>query len=136
MIYDILEQKLVNAGLGVIGVSLFRGDMPATVTRGMMFRMPLSGVRIDPYLPGYHKPVLQLIVRHVDPVIGDLLAANCEKALTIKGAESFGATAEHGAGELKIFYARELPIRFPRLPGNILEWSINFVTAFSFAPLA
>lgn len=136
MIWDILEAKIVDAGLGQPGVSLFRGFMPSDVRVGVMFRHPLQGVRINPYIPGFYRPTLQAIVRHHDPVAGSLLAGQVMKKLTVQGRENHPATAERGAVLISMFYPRELPIQFPRLDGNGIEWSINFITAFSIEPLA
>lgn len=133
MIWDILETKLTAAGLGVSGQSMFRQFMPATVKIGVMLKAPLTGVAIDPYLPGYYKPTLQVIVRHTNPEVGEKLAMDVMEALTVQGPEFHAATSEHGAVQIMRFFPRELPIRFPRLDGNELEWSLNFETAFVIA---
>lgn len=132
MIWDIMVAKLLDANLDLeAGVSLFVETMPSDVTVGVMLRSPLSGVRIDQYLPGYYKPVLQVIVRHTDPVLGETLAGKVNDALTIAGEESYPQNADRGAVQLKLFCPRELPIRFPRMDGGTVEWSTSFLSAFT-----
>lgn len=133
MIWDILEKKITDAGIAVSGTTMFRQFMPATIRIGVMLKMPLTGVAIDPYLPGYYKPLLQVIVRHTDAQEGEAMAQAVMEALTINKAEFYDANDEHGAVQIMKFYPRELPIRFPRLDGNELEWSLNFETAFTMA---
>lgn len=134
MIFDILEKKLTDAGLVVAGESLFRQDMPGECLVGVMLRAPLSGVAIDPYIVGYHMTSIQVITRHTDPVLGEKLANDVCKALAVEIEEPFEATAERGAGSIKVFYPKTLPIRFPRLEGNGLEWSQNFTASFGLKP--
>lgn len=135
MIWDILEKKITDAGLGIAGQTLFRHSMPAEVSRGIMFKNPLVGIVVDPHIPGFHKPDLQCIIRHPDVYEGDTLAEQVQALLTIAGPESYPATAERGAVTLKIFEPKTLPIQYPRLKGNGIEWSLNFITAFNILPL-
>lgn len=135
MIWDILEQKIMDAGLGVPGASLFRHAMPFETVQGVMLRAPLTGINVDPHIPGLYKPVLQVIVRHNDPVAGDCYADQVTQALTVIAEENYPATPHRGAVELKVFYPRQLPIQYPRLEGNGFEWSLNFTTAFTIQPL-
>ncbi|SCW95652.1 minor capsid protein [Ancylobacter rudongensis] len=134
MIFDILEHKIAAAGLGVPGESLFRGTMPAECTVGVLFRMPLEGIPVDPHIVGWHKPRLQVIVRHTDPVQGEALANKVIKTLLVEHPEDHPATAERGRARITVFYPAQLPIQFPMLEGNAIEWSLNFRTAFSVEP--
>ena len=133
MIYDVLEQKIVDAGLAVPGVSLFRGRMPAECQVGVMFRTPLAGVQTDGEIPGWYKPNLQVIVRHTDPVEGQKLCDDVIKALIVEAPEHH-VGPESGDVIISIFYPKHLPIDFPPLEGNGIEWSIVFTTAFAFKP--
>jgi len=134
MIHDIIEKKIADAGLAVIGESLFRNFMPAEVNVGVMTRDPLQGVNVDPFIFGWYKPDLQLIVRHTDPVIGRQLCDKVIKALLVTSLEQHPATEEHGPAHINLFYPRQEPIQFPRLEGNGIEWSLNFRTAFGVVP--
>lgn len=132
MIWDILETKLADAGIASeADGNYFFNEMPADVKIGVMVRSPLSGIKTDPHLPGYYTPTLQVIVRHIDPVDGEKMAYDVINALRIEAPELHPETAERGAVHLKVFYPRELPIRFPRLEGGSIEWSVNFRTAYS-----
>jgi hypothetical protein len=133
MIWDILQKKIEDAGIASVAAgNLFLNTMPGDVTVGVMMKAPLSGVRVDPHIKNYFKPTIQFIVRHTDPLAGDIMAINLMRALTIEGEETYPATAARGKAQLKVFYPRELPICYPRLDGGSIEWSINFVTSFSF----
>ena len=134
MIWDILVRKLEEAGLGVAGADIFINSMPAETEVGIMIKPPLVGIRVNHYIPGYYTPVVQLIVRHTDPVIGEKMANDVVSALRILN-ESFDATSERGAVNIKMFLPRELPIRFPNLQGGGYEFSLNFITAFGIAAL-
>lgn len=134
MIWDILEKKLMDAALlvpAIPGQTLFRHTMPADATKGVMFKNPLSGIPVDPYLPGFHKPSLQAIVRHVDPEEGDLLSQQVIDALQVDEPEDYPETDKRGRVRIHVFYPNTLPIQFPRLTGNGFEWSLNFTTAFA-----
>src|ERR1051326_8856037 len=121
MIWDILEDKVRKANLSVPavdGTTLFRHTMPAVAAKGVMFKNPLAGIKVDPYLPGFYKPSLQAIVRHVDPEEGDILAAQVVAALQIDEPEHNEATDKRGRVRLHVFSPSTLPIQFPRLDGN------------------
>jgi hypothetical protein len=135
MIWDIIEQKLAAAEIASEAEgTLFLDEMPADVRVGVLLKSPLTGIRFDPHMPGYHKPRLQVIVRHTDPVEGAAMAAAVMRALIIPGVENYPATVERGAVQLNLFYPDALPIRYPRLDGDTIEWSCNFNTSFSIQP--
>lgn len=131
MIWDIIEQKLVNGGYGQVAVNIFREHMPGDVKIGFMLKSPLSGIPVDPYLPGFHKTPLQVIVRHTDPAVGEVVANNVMKLLSTEAAKSYPATSERGALILHRLMPDRLPIRFPRLEGNGFEWSLNFRAVYA-----
>jgi hypothetical protein len=54
--------------------------------------------------------------------------------LFVEAPEVHDATAERGRAHISLFYPKSLPIRFPRLEGNGLEWSQHFDAAFGFEP--
>jgi hypothetical protein len=129
MIGDILEQKLEGIGL-VKGVDLFRGFIPSEVSIAVMTREPLDGIQIDPYISGRYKGDMQVIVRHTDPEAGVALARSVWKALDQRHRELFPATSERGEVHLDQFIPRTLPIQYPRLDGNTIEWSQTFSMVF------
>lgn len=130
MIWDIVEEKLIDSGYGEVGVNLFREHMPGDVKVGIMLKSPLSGIPVDPYLPGFHKTPLQIIVRHVDPGAGEIMAKNVMKLLSTEVASAYPANSERGPLILHRLMPDRLPIRFPRLEGNGYEWSLNFRAAY------
>lgn len=135
MIADIFEKKLVAANIGLTpGGNLFRDTMPGDVSVGVMTREPLGGIAVDPYIEGWYKPHLQVIVRHHDPVEGRALANQVIKALVVQKRELHEATAEHGPCHLDLCFPHQEPIRYPRLESNLIEWSLNFRTAFGIVP--
>jgi hypothetical protein len=135
MIFDILEQKIQDAGLAVAGQTLFRNNMPADVMIGVMTRVPLEGLQVDANMPGRHKGRMQVITRHTDPVLGAKLSADVTKVLQVQAMERYDATAERGRASISLFYPETLPIQFPRLDGGGLEFSQHFKVVFTCDPL-
>jgi hypothetical protein len=131
MIWDIIQKKIEDAGLAVGGETLFLQNFPGDVSVGIGMFEPLEGVHIDPYMPGLHKPDLKIIVRHSNVADGAALARQVMNLLTITAEEAYAATADRGAVMLKVFYPRSLPIQFPALSGNGIEWALVFQTAFT-----
>lgn len=134
MIYDILESKLMADGF-TPGLDLFRNYMPADCVIGVMTRVPLQGLPIDPHIPNYYRGKIQVIVRHKDPVIGSTMSNRVQKLLTVEGREVYPASTERGETHLDLFLAETLPISFPRLDGNSFEWSQHFRCVFGMKPL-
>lgn len=134
MIWDIIADKIEGAGLAVAGESLFLQAFPADVTEGVGLFEPLGGVVIDPYIPGFYKPELRVIVRSTSIARGSELANAVMEVLTVKQEEKYPLADGRGPVSLKVFYPKNLPIRFPALDGKAFEWSLNFRTAFSIQP--
>lgn len=132
MIFDILEKKISDAGLGVEGETLFRAFMPAETTIGVMSRVPLEGIPVDPFMPGRHKGRMQIITRHTDPVLGAELANKVSKVLTVWSPEHYEPSSERGSATISLFIPLTLPIQFPRLEGDGIEWSQHFNVVFAF----
>lgn len=129
MISDILEQKLVPGGF-VPGQTLFREYFPADCAIGVMTRVPLQGLPLDPGIPDYYKGRMQVIVRHTEPDLGARMAVRVQKLLTTMTRERYPASDLRGEVHLDLFHAETLPISFPRLEGNGFEWSQHFRCAF------
>lgn len=136
MIHDIVERKIERAGLARTARSLFREHMPPDVSEAVMTRLPIEGVSIDFNMPGFHRTSMQVIVRNPDPEKGMKLATDIMNVLSVTGGQELHpATRERGEVRLKLFHPRHLPARFPRLEGDELEFSINFLVVFSIRPL-
>ncbi|MFA9261788.1 MAG: minor capsid protein [Undibacterium sp.] len=132
MIWDILVKKIEDAGLGIAGESIFVGNMPAGLKSGVMIKFPLSGIDIDYYIPGYFIPDIQIIVRNSDPYLGEKIANDVMKAVSMQN-QSFPATFDRRAVHVNMLIPSKLPIRFPALEGNSIEFSLNFISSFSVA---
>jgi hypothetical protein len=132
MIFDILEKKLEDAGIGIPGETIFRGFLPSEVEIGVMSRVPLDGIPIDHYIPDRYTGKIQIISRHKDPVLGSAMAEAISKALTVQSTERHEANEERGYAEITQFLPETLPIQFPRLEGDGIEWSQHFKAVFSF----
>jgi hypothetical protein len=130
MIWDIIGQKINTAGLGTFGEDMFVQAMPEDVNQGVAMFAPLDGIRMDPHLPSFYKPTIKIIVRDSKIERGAAKAKQIMDLLTVTGEEVYEANGERGKAVLKVFYPQALPIQFPRLDGNAIEWSINFQTAF------
>lgn len=130
MIWDIIAKKIEDAGLAQTGENLFLDEMPAHIRVGVMIKSPLAGIKLDHHLPGYYTPDLQLIVRHNEAANGTVMANALIKALTVHKPERYEATNERGPAQINLFLAKTLPIRYPRLTGDLIEWSCNFRTSF------
>lgn len=131
MIWDIIANKIEQAGLATLGETMYEQTMPADRRICVGLFEPLDGIKIDPHLPGLYKPNLKVIVRHDRIDLGKQLAADISRLLIVLGEEVYEATPERGRVRLKVFYPRSLPIQFPSLVGELTEWSINFQTAFT-----
>lgn len=132
MIWDIISKKIEDAGLATTGENLFLDEMLSQVVVGIMIKSPLAGIRLDHHLPGYYTPDIQLIVRHNDAIEGARMAATLMKTLTVHSPEKYEATSDRGAAQVNLFLPKTLPIRYPRLTGDLIEWSCNFQTSFVF----
>lgn len=127
---DLLAQYLAEQGLGAAGVDLFAHRMPEDCPKGVVVRLSHTGVPVNLYIPGYYKTTdLQVIVRSPDQQGGDQLAAAVNQALTFYN-KTFVDDAGREVMTIKQIYPTHLPIVFPRLTGEELEWSTNFSVAY------
>lgn len=134
MIFDILESKM-QSRLGLIpGETLFRSYTPPEVSVAVMTRVPLEGIKIDPFIRNWYRGRLQIVLRHTDPVQGEILMNRVANALRVDGPEEHPASLERGRATISLFIPEALPVRFPRLDGNGIEWSQHFLAAFTFEP--
>jgi len=126
---EILAQVLVDAGLGTIGTDIFVHRLGADCKQGIMLREPLAGIPVDQNLPDYYKHDIQMIVRASDQAAGDTLATNAMKALTFYN-RIFNDI--NGALVMKVnhIYPKYLPVTYPRLDGQGIEWSVDINTAY------
>lgn len=82
---------LAAEGLGVIGQSLFVGEMPATCTRGILLMDTYSGSRIDHELPGWRDTGFRVVIRHDNYEAGEALAEQVSAKLTLQRNVQMGS---------------------------------------------
>jgi hypothetical protein len=126
---ELLAQVLQDADCGVIGETIFVHRMDAETRIGILLRNPLDGTPVDPNLPGYYRSKLQAIVRHDSQAEGDLLADKVGKALKMFNRR-FTGPGNQLVMKVNHIFPSQLPITYPRLPGQGIEWSLNFTTSY------
>lgn len=129
--FDLLGKLLSDANIAVEGKSLFIHRMPADCDVGVLIRLPLEGVPVDEYLPGFYKTKFQVIVRESDQKAGD--SKSDDIIATLRSLKKRELT-ENGVLAMTVnqIYLLSLPIVFPRSEDSqSLEWSINFMGSFA-----
>ena len=117
--------KLVHdARLATLKKNLFIEAMPAKVNEGVMFRSDYYGTPIDHELPGYRKTEFQMIVRSAKYKDGRDLAVAISNLLT------FGEKQVSGMAFQFLRPIHE-PVSYPLSQGDLLEFSVNFETAYA-----
>lgn len=127
---EVVAQILQDANLGRIGQDIFIHYMPAETKRGIMLRLPLTGVEVNHYMPGFYKSRFQVIVREQRIEAGETLSHAVVKALyTDLRTEYVTPRGEN----LLVHYIHHdsWPIVYPLSDGNAREWSINFDCCFA-----
>lgn len=116
-------QYLEDEDLGKAGTTLFANFMPVGVTDGVMFRLPLAGVKVDPNLPGYYKVEVTMVVRATNFSDGQEKAKTLMTALTMYDKDLDGLY-------IKRMYPCTLPISFPLSDGNLYEIQVKMDVVF------
>jgi hypothetical protein len=129
MLIDLLANRLAENDLGVLGVSIFTHHIPAEVKVGILLKIPLDGIQIDPYLPDYYKTEVQIIIRHNVTALGEELASKVEKLFHSHNRYEY---LENNRTKYIVnqMFALTKPIRYPLSDGNLVEWSLNFMVNF------
>lgn len=127
---ELLAQVLEDAGLGTIGTDIFVHRMDAECPRGIMLRDPLDGTPVDPNLPGYYRSKLQAIVRATAQADGDTLSKQVGRALKMFNRRFTDPVSGELLLKINHIYPSQLPITYPRMEGQGIEWSLNFVTSY------
>jgi len=123
---NILEdiQDYVNdRGIAIVGDDSFQFSMPAKVSRGVLFRLPLTGVKIDHELRGYFTTQIQVIVRDADYKAGGERCETLTEALTM---------CHRRLQNFYVDYMRPQhePIIYPRSESGYIEFSVNYDVRF------
>lgn len=127
MNYELIAARLAAAGLGIVGETIFIHHMPADVAEGILLRGPLTGIPYDPYLPGLYKTQFQVVIRAQAHAVGNAKAKAVVDALSSKsGYDLIDPATSALSMRIHNLLPETLPIVFPRLEGNGIEWSIHF----------
>jgi len=125
---DCISQLLIDGGAATeLGKDIFQYHMPEDCTQGLLLKLPIAGIRINHYVPGFLKANFQIIVRSPSHSIGDPLAKLISKIITVYDLDFPGAEPRF---TIKQMFPTALPIVYPRSSGNIYEWSINTECAY------
>ena len=120
---DCIAQILIGAGAAThLGVDIYEHHMPEECVYGLLLKVPISGVKINHYLPGFLRANFQVIVRAPEHAIGDPLAKIVMKSLKVVNLNFPDADPKFF---IKQMFPTALPIIYPRSAGNLYEWSIN-----------
>ena len=114
-----ISQLLIDEGVVTGNGDIFLFEMPSECKKGILMKLPLQGVPVDPELPLYYRCDFQVIVRAQKHADGYPLAELVRQKLTF---------TERTVGTLHIQELRPLtlPISYRRSDGNGLEWSLAF----------
>lgn len=129
-----LATRLQTAGLGTLGSTLFANYMPPTITRGAVLLPSLSGDPINWELGNAwrNNTSFQLIVRETVENFesGYIWTKQLIEALTVNTNTILAALGS--APQLNVIHIRPKHdiITYPRSPGGLMEFSVNFDTAF------
>jgi hypothetical protein len=124
---------IVQAGLGVMGQSLFLHYMPPSIDSAIVILPSLAGSAISYEMPGWRKDAgFQVIVR--DPLVakGEPLARQIMAALTIT-KQTLLPSYGPGMPALLLAYCRPMqdPIVFARQKSGSWEVSVNYRAAYA-----
>lgn len=122
---DSIAQVITEAGLGAPGKTLFMHHMPETCAKGVLLRLPMEGIPTNQYIPGYYNGSFQAIVRDKNHASGQDLADRLSKLLTFY-ERNFADKKGRVYQRILQCYPCQKPIVYPRLPDNLIEWSIKF----------
>ena len=128
---DKIARIIQDAQLGTEGQTIFIHQMPAECQRGILIKPPAGGVYVDNTLPGYFRSTLQIIVRAQTHLDGEEFSAKVMKAVVHKQSRDyFDQPGNQFAMRINYLLAEQLPLRYARLDGNGIEWSLNFLTSY------
>ena len=113
---DYLEQE----GQGVMGKTIFVGEMPAACTAGILLLDRYYGTQINPYLPKYRMTGFRIAVRNPDYEAGKFAARSLNNTLTL--------TADTQMPDIlvKLMIPQNAPRPYRRSVGGYWEFEVDF----------
>ncbi|CAG9228865.1 minor capsid protein [Burkholderia vietnamiensis] len=121
---EMIAQKLVDAGLGVAGVSIFINEMRAG-DEGIMLKESYKGTAIDPNLPKFYRGEFAIVVRKTGYLAARSLAYDAMNALTSQVEETLA-----DGTQIKYILPRHLPIGYPIPQSGLQEFVVNVDCAY------
>ena len=118
-----LVNRINATRLGTKGKDLFVEMMPPEVSSAILLRSPLSGTKIDYYLPQYFNTEFQLIVRTGSYESGLDLT---KRVITLLTFDELALESQ----SFKFCRPRTLPVAFPLSRGNLVEYNVMFDCCF------
>lgn len=112
-----VAQQLEDAGIGVMGKTIFINMIPAEAPKGILLRNDLRGTAINYELPGFFKAGFQLIARAASYTEGEALIKDAILALTVKFPQQIGNQ------RFAYMRPRTQPVVYPLSKGSLLEFS-------------
>lgn len=103
----------------VTGVDLFSYSMPHDLDRGVLVITDGTGNRPDHEVPGIFVARFQVIIRNPDILEGMQQANALYDLLNLLNTDLIDYHVEYSR-------PRHTPISYPRSPGSVIEWSINY----------
>lgn len=119
MSLEAIAAILEDAGLGIMGSSIFVHNIPASATNGILIRQLRGGAIIDPELPGWRRWTFMMIVRATE--------LNTGMDLMRQAVEALSSENEHVEQDLLWKYRRpeSEPMVYPLSSGANYELQVN-----------
>ena len=120
---DILAKKLQDDGVGIMGKTIFLGNMPPDAPKAIILKDSPLGTPIDEELPGYRRSRFHAAVRDESYELGRKLAERVSASFTLKEKVLTG---------MDIRFIRPLiePTGFPLADSNIFEFLVIFEAVY------
>jgi hypothetical protein len=126
-----LAAFLADNGIGRVGQSIFAHSMPAECDEGVLIKLPLDGIDINQYIPGYYQTEIDVIVRAKTHEKGEALANTLMTLLHLYDTNFVDPRTKYVVMRIKQMLPMNLPIRYPRSDGNGIEFSLTFHTTYT-----
>lgn len=128
---DCIASTLIDAGLATqLGVDIYEHHIPFDAVEGILLKLPMNGIPINHYLPGYFHAHVQVIYRSKDQAKGEQMANAINQTMTL-----YKKTYKDTNGNVLMYIQQSLPqvlpIHYPRSKGNEYEWSCNFTVIYT-----
>lgn len=118
-----ISQYLEDNNFGIQAKNIFINQLPLECPNGILLRNKLQGTHIDYELPGYYKSHFKLTVRSDNYLKGNQQLNDVVTFLTLQEKQI-------DTMYFKFMRPTTLPTVFPISKGNLIEFTLDFETAF------